>query len=80
MEADNISCNTAVSNAIWIIRFIESLNLGITNRPANVFCDNKFFISLLSIYVLILISHLHICQINDAYRGPKWNLTGNFYL
>jgi hypothetical protein len=27
--------------------FIENLNLGIPNRPVNVFCDNKYAISLI---------------------------------
>jgi hypothetical protein len=47
MEAEYISCSTIVSNAVWIRRFIESLNLCIPNRPVNVFCDNKSAISLI---------------------------------
>jgi hypothetical protein len=47
MEAKYISCNTAVSNAAWIGCFVESLNLGISNKPVNVFCDIKSAISLI---------------------------------
>jgi hypothetical protein len=47
MEAEYISCSTAVSNAVWIQRFIKSLNLGIQDGPVNVFCDNKSAISLI---------------------------------
>jgi hypothetical protein len=47
IEVEYISCNTTVSNAVWIRHFVESLNLGIFNRPVNVFCNNKFAISLI---------------------------------
>jgi hypothetical protein len=47
MEAEYISCSTTVSNVVWIGRFIESLNLGINNRPVNVFYDNKSTIYLI---------------------------------
>jgi hypothetical protein len=41
MEAMYVSSNTTVSNAVWIKRFVDSLNLGIPSRPINVFCDNN---------------------------------------
>ena len=47
MEAEYIMCSTAVSNAVWIKRFVDSLKLGIPSRPINVFCDNKSAISLI---------------------------------
>jgi hypothetical protein len=47
METEYISCSTTASNAVWIGRFVESLNIGIPNRPVNVFCDNKSTISLI---------------------------------
>jgi hypothetical protein len=47
MEVEYISYSTAVSNVVWIERFIESLNLSINNRPVNVFCNNKSTISLI---------------------------------
>ena len=47
MKAEYISCSTTASNAVWIGRFVESLNIGIPNRPVNVFCDNKSAISLI---------------------------------
>jgi hypothetical protein len=42
MEAEYISCSTTASNAVWIGRFVERLNIGV-----NVFCDNKSIISLM---------------------------------
>jgi hypothetical protein len=47
MEAEYISCSSAVSNAVWIKRFIESLNLGLNCKPVNMFCDSKSAISLI---------------------------------
>ena len=47
MEAEYISCYTAVSEAVWIKRFVDNLKLGIPNRPVNVFCDNQSTISLI---------------------------------
>ena len=47
MEAEYISCSTTVSEAIWIKWFVDSLKLGIPNRPIDVFCDNKSAISLI---------------------------------
>jgi hypothetical protein len=47
MEAKYISCSTTVSNAMWIKRFVESLNLDLNNKPVNMFCDNKSAISLI---------------------------------
>jgi hypothetical protein len=48
MEAEYISCSSAVSNdVVWIKRFIESLNLGLNNKPVNMFYDNKSAISLI---------------------------------
>jgi hypothetical protein len=47
MKVEYISCSTTASNVVWIERFIESLNLGINNRPVNVFCNNKSTISLI---------------------------------
>jgi hypothetical protein len=47
METEYISCSIAVSNAVWIGRFVESLNLGIPIKLVNVFCNNKFAISLI---------------------------------
>jgi len=41
MEAMYVSSNTTVSNAVWIKRFVDSLNLGIPSRPINVFCDSN---------------------------------------
>ena len=41
MEAEYISCSTAVSEAVWIKRYVDSLKLGIPNRPVDVFYDNK---------------------------------------
>jgi hypothetical protein len=35
-----------VSNAVWIKHFVESLNLGLNSKLVNMFCDNKFAISL----------------------------------
>ena len=49
MEAEYISCNTAVSEAIWIKRFVDSLKLSIPNRLIDVFCGNKSAISLIKI-------------------------------
>uniref|UniRef100_A0A2N9ELZ6 Reverse transcriptase Ty1/copia-type domain-containing protein n=1 Tax=Fagus sylvatica TaxID=28930 RepID=A0A2N9ELZ6_FAGSY len=47
MEAEYIACSTAVSNAVWIKRFMDSLKLDMQDRPVNVFCDNKSTISLI---------------------------------
>uniref|UniRef100_A0A2N9F1D9 Reverse transcriptase Ty1/copia-type domain-containing protein n=1 Tax=Fagus sylvatica TaxID=28930 RepID=A0A2N9F1D9_FAGSY len=47
MEAEYIACSTAVSNAVWIKRFVDSLKLDMQDRPVNVFCDNKSAISLI---------------------------------
>ena len=47
MEAEYISCSATVSEAVWIKRFVDSVKLGIPNRPVNVFCDNKSTISLI---------------------------------
>jgi hypothetical protein len=47
MEAEYITCNIAVSNAIWIKRFVDSLKLDMQDRPINVFCNNKSAISLI---------------------------------
>jgi hypothetical protein len=47
MEAEYISCNSVVSNAVWIKQFIESLNLGLNCKPVNIFCDSKSAISLI---------------------------------
>ena len=44
-EIEYIIYSTIVSNAIWIKRFINDLKLGISNRPVNVFYDNKSAIS-----------------------------------
>ena len=41
MEAEYIACSTAVSNAVWIKRFVDSLQLGIPVRPVSMFCDNQ---------------------------------------
>jgi hypothetical protein len=46
MEAEYIACNTTVSNAVWIKRFVDSLKLDMQNRPVNVFY-NKSTISLI---------------------------------
>uniref|UniRef100_A0A2N9F1W8 CCHC-type domain-containing protein n=1 Tax=Fagus sylvatica TaxID=28930 RepID=A0A2N9F1W8_FAGSY len=48
MEAEYITCSTAVSNAVWIKRFVDSLKLDMQDRPVNVFCDNKSAISLIT--------------------------------
>ena len=45
MEAEDIACNTAVNNAVWIKRFVDSLKLDMHNRMINVFSDNKSAIS-----------------------------------
>uniref|UniRef100_A0A2N9EP82 Integrase catalytic domain-containing protein n=1 Tax=Fagus sylvatica TaxID=28930 RepID=A0A2N9EP82_FAGSY len=47
MEVEYIACSTAVSNAVWIKRFVDSLKLDMQDRPVNVFCDNKSTISLI---------------------------------
>jgi hypothetical protein len=47
MEAEYIACSTAVSNAVWIKRFMESLKLDMQDRLVNVFCDNKSAILLI---------------------------------
>ena len=47
MEAEYIACSTAVSNTVWIKRFVDSLKLDKQDRPVNVFCDNKSAISLI---------------------------------
>uniref|UniRef100_A0A2N9GNZ7 Reverse transcriptase Ty1/copia-type domain-containing protein n=1 Tax=Fagus sylvatica TaxID=28930 RepID=A0A2N9GNZ7_FAGSY len=47
MEAEYIACSTAVSNAVWIKRFVDSLKLDMQDRSVNVFCDNKSAISLI---------------------------------
>jgi hypothetical protein len=47
MEAKYISCNTPVSNAMWIKRFEGSSNSGLNSKPFNMFCDNKYAISLI---------------------------------
>ena len=47
MEAEYIACSTAVSNAVWIKYFVDSLKLDMQDRLENVFCDNKFAISLI---------------------------------
>ena len=36
-----------MSNVVWIKRFVESLNLGTSTEPINVFCDNQSVISLI---------------------------------
>ena len=47
MKAENISFSTMVNEAVWIKQFVESLKLGIPNRPIDVFCNNKFAILLI---------------------------------
>jgi hypothetical protein len=47
MEAEYIACSIAVSNVVWIKRFVNSLKLDMQDRPVNVFCDNKSAISLI---------------------------------
>ena len=47
MEAEYIACNTAVSNAVWIKRFVDNLKLDMQDKLVNVFCDNKSIISLI---------------------------------
>ena len=47
MEAEDIACNTAVNNAVWIKRFVDSLKLDMQDRLVNVFCENKSAISLI---------------------------------
>uniref|UniRef100_A0A2N9G0N8 CCHC-type domain-containing protein n=1 Tax=Fagus sylvatica TaxID=28930 RepID=A0A2N9G0N8_FAGSY len=47
MEAEYIVCSIAVSNAVWIKHFVNSLKLDMQDRPINVFCDNKSVISLI---------------------------------
>ena len=47
MEAEYIACSTAVNNAVWIKRFVDSLKLDMQDRPVNVFCENKSAISLI---------------------------------
>ena len=47
MEAECIACSTTVSNAVWIKRFVGSLQLCIPVRPVSMFCDNQSTISLL---------------------------------
>ena len=47
MEVEYIACSTAVSNVVWIKRFMESLKLDMQDRWVNVFCDNKSAISLI---------------------------------
>jgi hypothetical protein len=47
-------CSIAISNAVWIGYFIESLNLGITNRLVNVFCNNKYVIFLIKVEHIVL--------------------------
>ena len=46
METEYIACSTAVSNAVWIKRFVDSLKLDMYDRLVNVFCNNKSSISL----------------------------------
>ena len=41
MEAEYITRSTAVGNAVWIKRFVDSLKLDMQDRPINVLCDNK---------------------------------------
>jgi hypothetical protein len=47
MEDVYVSSNAQVSNAVWIKRFVDSLNLGIPSQPINEFCENKSTISLI---------------------------------
>jgi hypothetical protein len=47
MEAKYILCNTVVSNDVWIKHSVKSLNFRMQDGPINVFCDNKFAISLI---------------------------------
>lgn len=47
IEAEHISCSTAVSEAVWIKRFVNSLKLSIPSRLIDVFCDDKSTISLI---------------------------------
>ena len=47
MEAEYIACSTAVNNAVWIKRFVDSLKLDVQERPVNVFCYNKSAILLI---------------------------------
>ena len=47
MKAEYISYSTAISEAVWIKQFVDSLKLRIPNRPVDVFCDNKSTISLI---------------------------------
>ena len=47
MEVEYIACSTTVSNAVWIKRFVDSLKLDMYDRPLNVFCNDKFAISLI---------------------------------
>ena len=47
MEAEYIACSIAVSNVVWIKRFVNSLKFDMQDRPVNVFCDNKSAIFLI---------------------------------
>jgi hypothetical protein len=47
MEVEYIACSTTVSNAVWMKRVVDSLKLDMYDRPLNVFCDDKFAISLI---------------------------------
>ena len=47
MKAEYISYSTAISEAVWIKQFVDSLKLRIPNRSVDMFCDNKSTISLI---------------------------------
>jgi hypothetical protein len=64
MEANYISCNKTISNAVWIKCFVDSLNLDIPSKPINVFCDYKSTI-------LLIKSGAH--RSNDKYINLKYH-------
>ena len=47
MEVEYIAYSIAVCYAVWIKRFVDSLQLGIHVRPVSMFCDNQSAISLI---------------------------------
>ena len=69
MEAEYISCSTAVSEVFQIKRFVDSLKLGISNKLVDVFYDNKFGISLIksganSSKGKYIVTHYHYSRYN----------------
>jgi hypothetical protein len=71
MEAEYIQSITTISNTVWIKHFVESLNLGLNSKPVNMFCDNKFAISLIKKWSTKLQRQTYWCKLSlySTYSG-----------